>query len=140
MKKLHDVQSEVASGAVIDPTRITVADYLSQWLKGAAHTIRPNKLESYARSLKTHIIPTLGHIQLAKLQPLQVQSLYNERLDSGKSRRTVQYAHAILHRALDQAVKLGMLIRNPADAVDAPRPAKKEIQVLSPEQVSHLLV
>jgi integrase len=52
---------------------------------------------------------------------------------------TVQYVHAILHRALDQALRWNLIARNPAEMVDAPRPERHEVTALSPEQVSTLL-
>ena len=47
--------------------------------------------------------------------------------------------HAVLHRALGQAVKWGILARNPADAVDPPRHRYKEMKALSPEEAVRFL-
>jgi integrase len=44
---------------------------------------------------------------------------------SGLDRRTVNYIHTILHRALKDAVRWNRLARNPADAADPPRGAAK---------------
>ncbi len=55
------------------------------------------------------------------------------------SARLRQLAHAVLHRALEQAVKWGMVPRNVCDAVDPPRVLKADIHALTSEQVAVLL-
>ncbi len=85
---------------------LTVAAFLERYLADvAAHTLRPKTLETYSLIVRTHLNPALGHLRLTALRPMQVQDLYAARLAAGKSRRTVQYIYAVLHRALNQAVK-----------------------------------
>jgi integrase len=57
----------------------------------------------------------------------------------GSSPRMRQLAHAVLHRALKQAVKWNLVPRNVCDAVDPPRVSKKEMKVYGPEEVRWLL-
>jgi integrase len=52
----------------------------------------------------------------------------------GLSARTVVRYHQILHAALRQAVRWQLLLRNPADAVEPPRPARRELRTTTPEQ------
>ena len=70
---------------------------------------------------------------LTKLTPRDVQALY-ARLEESLSSTTVRQVHAILHKALKQAVSWESLARNPTDHVQAPRAERKETTVLSPEQ------
>jgi integrase len=51
----------------------------------------------------------------------------------------VRNIHAMLHRALRDAVRLGYLVRNVADAVTPPRAASPELQVWTPEQLRTFL-
>jgi integrase len=55
------------------------------------------------------------------------------------SPRTVQLIHTTLHKALKQVVRWGLIVRNVAEVVQAPRWARKELRVLSPEEVGRLL-
>ncbi|MDQ3966016.1 MAG: tyrosine-type recombinase/integrase, partial [Actinomycetota bacterium] len=71
--------------------------------------------------------------------PAQVQDLYQWKLDSGLSRSTVQLIHATLHKALKQAMKRGLVARNVTEAVDSPKPQKKDIRPLTPEEVKVFL-
>src|SRR5207244_1336884 len=65
--------------------------------------------------------------------------LYSDRLDAGLSPRTVQFLHAVLHRALKQAMRWNIIARNPADAVQSPSPKRPEFHSLSEEQAKALL-
>lgn len=76
---------------------------------------------------------------LRDLMVVHVRGLYRERLESGLAPRMVQLVHVVLHKALKQAVMDGLIPRNVTDAVRAPRPERKEIEPLSPEQTRVLL-
>jgi integrase len=65
--------------------------------------------------------------------------LYREKLEGGSSPRTVQYIHTTLRKALNDAVSDGLIPRNIADGIKAPRPKKKEINPLSPKQARMFL-
>jgi integrase len=78
-------------------------------------------------------------VKLDKLNALQVQSLYRQKLNSGLSARSVEIIHATLHKALKQAVRWSLIPRNITEAVTPPRPVKQEIQPLSQDQMKALL-
>ena len=65
--------------------------------------------------------------------------MYRDMQDRGLSPRTVQYTHAVLHRALKQALRWGMVGRNVCEAVDRPQVQRKEVQPLDARQAKKLL-
>jgi integrase len=73
-------------------------------------------------------------VKLERLSPAHLRGLYRAKLDAGLSARTVQYLHVVLHRALKQALRWGLVPRNVAEAVDPPKVHKKDVAPLSPEQ------
>ncbi len=88
-------------GLPIMVERQTVGEFLSKWLEDLARpSVRPSTYSSYAQLVRLYIGPALGHIQLGKLSPQDIQHLLNKLLKSGLSPRTVQYCHAILRVAL----------------------------------------
>jgi integrase len=68
-----------------------------------------------------------NHITKDTLACLLRRQANGEGSDAGMQldRRTVNYVHTIIHRALKDAVRWGRLARNPADAADAPRSGQK---------------
>lgn len=139
VEKMKALQAEISVNGVLPrPSSASLASFLAEWLSTAVHSIKPVTAASYEDQIRLHVLPTLGEIPLAKLTPAHLQQLYNALLARGLSKRNVQYTHAILRRALGQAVQLQLLRTNPALAVTAPRPDRREMQILTPEQVEAL--
>jgi integrase len=127
--------NELQTGTYIEPTTVTVSEYLDHWLKtSAVHNVRATTYRSYEQMIRVHMKPILGHLKLQKLQPAQLQALYSEKLSAGRadgkgglSMRTVRYLHMIVRQALDQAVKWRLILHNPADATEPPRPGRTTV-------------
>lgn len=109
------------------------------WLDTVKPTVRPRTHKRYAELMTLHAIPLLGKTSLAKLSAQQVQALYAAKLAAGLSPTTVRHLATVLHGALAQAERLGLVARNPVALVDPPRNAETEMRVLAPEQVQALL-
>lgn len=92
--------------------------------------------------VERHIKPALGKILITNLRPDHLQRLYTEKLTSGRrdgkgglGSRSVQYIHITLHKALNSAVKLGLIARNPADSVEVPTVERHEMQVMTESDI-----
>jgi integrase len=117
-----------------------VGEYLDRWLRDSVQgSVRRSTYESYSRQARRYITPALGRVRLKALTPAHVQGLYREMQDRGLSARTVEYTHAVLHRALKQAVRWRMVPRNVCDAVDVPQVRREEMHPLTPEQARRFL-
>ncbi len=114
--------SDRESGLIIfDTGNLILGDYLDRWLEDSVKdSIKQRIFENYAYVLRLHLAPALGHVKLKALSPAHVQGLYCSKLNSGLSRRTVQLIHTILHKALKQAVRWGLIPRNVTEGVTVP--------------------
>jgi integrase len=119
--------------------KLTLSQYLERWYPSLEGTVRPTTQRRYQDVLRRHVEPTLGRKYLSKLSPLDVQSLYADKLTEGLSPTTVALIHNILHRALKQAVRWGLLMRNVTEAVDPPREATPEYATWNEYQVREFL-
>jgi len=117
----------------------TVSRFLTSWLAGVEPQIRHRTWRRYAQLLRTHAVPAIGALTLPKLMPQHLQALYADRLRSGLSHATVVHLHAVLHHALADATRWGLVGRNVADLVRPPRRVRKEMTTLSPEQAQRLM-
>lgn len=139
-EKLARLHADSVTGSLVVPSRETLGAFLLRWLEDVARTtVRATTHMRYESLVRTHILPRVGGLGLAKLEPRQVQALYSRMETEGAGPRTIELVHAVLHRALDQAVKWGLLMRNPTDAAEKPRVPKRKMQTLSPEQARQLL-
>jgi integrase len=138
--KLARLQISKMDGTWAEPTKVRLAAYLDRWLEDAAKpTIRTTTYASYKWIVEKHINCRIGGVTLRNLSPVHIQGLYGEMIRDDVSARVRQLTHAVLRRALKQAVKWGMIQRNPCDAVDPPRVPKREIAPLDAAQVQKLI-
>ena len=110
--------------AIDDPR---LADYLDEWLARRRTQLRPTTLRGYRQTINCYVRPWLGGSRLSELDRRGLERHYAMLLDRGGragrplSPRTVQLTHAVLHRALKDALLDGLLERNPAELARTPR-------------------
>ena len=134
-ERLAEVLQTIRHGLPIPEDRLTVGNYLTQWLEDTAKaTLRPRTYRSYEEIVRLHLAPPLGLISLSKLSPGDVQALLNSKLKTGLSPRRVQFIHAVLRRAVGQAEKWGLVSRNVVKLVDVPRVKRVKRIPYSPKE------
>jgi len=85
--ELRRLLGEIEQGTYIEPTKLTLGEYLQRWLKDSAEPhLAPSTVANYRSVSERHIIPSLGHIPLSALEPLDLQELYLDRLENGRVR------------------------------------------------------
>ncbi len=102
-------------------------------------TVRDSTYSRDEYLVANHVRPTLGRVKLKNLSAMHLQRLYREKQDGGLSASTVQKVHHVVHKALVQAVRWALVVRNPADGVKAPTPTPKEMRPLSTDEARRLL-
>ena len=138
--KLAKALSDRGDGLVFDDEGLTVEAYLNRWLKDSVRdTVRSSTYERNRALVRLHISPALGRIKLKALTPAHVRWFYREKLDSGLSGGTVHKMHVVLHKALAQAVRDGLIPRNVTEAVKVPQTKRKEITPLTTEDTKRLI-
>jgi integrase len=125
-----------------------LADWLEQWDRDiASRRLKVKTLTSYRSEVSKHIVPFLGHHKLDKLKPSHIVEWHNtlrrEKKANGKgtlAESSVLKAHAVLSRALNDAVTMELISRNPAANLDRPSSkAENKRDSLSVEQALALL-
>jgi integrase len=139
VKKLQQTQTDIERGAYTEPSKMTLGAWLDIWVSEYTGHVKPNTRDVYASNITNRIKPDLGLVPLQKLQPHQIQTFYNKIHGGGLSPGSVRHTHAVLHSALEQAVKLGYIKGNPAAFCVLPRLAKKEVKIMPDEKVSAFL-
>lgn len=139
-EKLTAGKAQMYQGTFVEPSKVTVGQWLDVWLNEYKRLdLRPTTWESYEVMVRCHIKPTIGHMALKDLRPEHLQRLYNNKLAAGCSARTVRYIHQVIHGALEQALKNGLVARNVSKATKLPRLKKREIRALTPEEQERFL-
>src|SRR5262252_7421400 len=148
-KELRRLLRTLDTGEHIDPSRMTVRQWLTTWLATVREEVAPKSYERYAEIVENFLAPAVGNLPLVKLTPSHIQEAYNAWATGGRrdgksgglSARTRRHIHRILRSALARAVEQQLLARNPADAFKKrlPKVERREMTVLSSEQSARLM-
>jgi integrase len=130
-KQLRALLKSGDDGDHIAPARITVAQWVAQWIAIGApgrkmkHVGR-RTLERYDELLRCHVVPTLGGRLLQQLQATEIDRLYQQ-LDGQVSPRTAHHVHVVLGACLATAVRKGLIATSPlARAEKVPSPGESD--------------
>ncbi len=135
-KTIHQIDD----GLTFANTKITVEEFLSEWLSSSKTSMRPRTWAHYQQVTRTYIAANLGKIKVRDLRPDHIQKFYNGMLEKGVGVYTVLKIHTVLHSALSHAVKTGLMGRNPASLTILPQEPHEEMQILDESQVCQMLV
>ena len=136
---IKETISKIDGGLTFEATQLTLERFFELWLNGKELSRRPGTVDNYRKIANTYILPRLGNMRLQEILPAHIKQLYLLLKQEGKGARSIQATHVVLHCALKQAVREGLLGRNPLDAVDRPRVEQAEPQILTEEQARQLL-
>ena len=142
LKKIRQAIYEREQGTLATGPQQKLGKYLEDWLKRAciqASVCLTTYIEN-RKLLYKHVIPAIGYIQIQKLTPQHLRSLYTSKTDEeGLLAGSVRTIHFLLHKALANAVRWNLVSRNVADLVSAPRYVARDMHVLTVEQARLLL-
>lgn len=130
-------------GTHVDHSGRTVADYLRSWVAGLRR--RANTVARYRTAVEAYMIPRIGHIRLQRLTVEHLDEMYRD-LEARGGRRgqplsptTVRHCHNILHKALDDAMRRSLVVRNVADWADPPPLERREMEIWTAKQLRSFL-
>jgi integrase len=137
--ELTRLLAERDRGTSVDPTRMTVADFLDRWLRDwVATNVSLRSAERYGSIVALQIIPHLGQLPIQSLRPAHLADLYTK-LAATLATRTVSHVHKLLRSALKRAAQWGIVQTNVASLVSPPRVQASEIAILRETEITTLL-
>ena len=138
----HDAEAHLAQllvqiggGGGAPPSRLLTRDFFDRWLRDGVHgRLAPTTEAIYAYAVRRYLGPRLGLLPIARLTAPAIQSCLGGMLAKGLSPATVHQVYRAANTAFRTAVRWGILVRNPCEFVDPPRPRAREMRVLDEEQ------
>jgi integrase len=140
--------AHLATGAYVEPAKDTLREYLlDRWLPAIeARGLRSSTAYSYRMLIEKYCVPHLGHVPLQKVDGMAVTAMYvalgregKVKSTGGLAPKTIRNLHGVLGKAFRDAVRWGVLVRNPIDAADPPRRADVEMKSWTADQVGTFL-
>lgn len=138
-QKLRRATAELDAGTYMEPSRMTVGAWLDVWHREYLGSVKASTAAQYEYLLRVRIKPAIGAVKLSALTAPMIQHMYNDAGKSGLSPKSVRNLHGVMHKALNQAVKLGYIRANPCAACELPRVEKKEMQTIPPERIGEFM-
>ena len=137
-QKLQQVCIDIDTGIYTEPARLTVGAWLDIWVTEYTGNLKPVTLQLYKDRIRLHIKPYIGALSLNSLKSPAIQNMYNTLKDK-IAPGTIINIHAILHKALQQAIIIGYIRVNPSDGCILPRNERKKITPLDNDDISRFL-
>jgi len=137
---IRKIRGQIDDGLTFAITKITLVDFLKGWLIDTRAALQQSTWIKNEQICRSYINPYLGQVKIRELRPEHIQVVYRSLLDQKVGTYTVIKVHTVLHSALQQATRTGMINRNPASYVKPPREPANEMAILNESQVSQLLV
>lgn len=126
-KKLEEIKKNYDKYIPLIVTKSETKDklfenYIKDWLESYKHNLEENTYDSYF-TIVTKISEYFSgkNITLENLKPINIQEFYNSLYKKGLSTNTVLHYHANIRKALSMAVKLDIILSNPADKIERPK-------------------
>lgn len=139
--KMNEILSKLRTNSYIEPSKITLYEWLCQWLDEYCNDIRLTTKINYETFTYQHIKDSIGGYKLCDLSPMIIQQFYNDKIKNGKvngkgglSPKTLRNLHNFLHKALNQAVFLDLIVKNPTEATVLPKRQKVEMRYFTVDE------
>lgn len=141
LRKVRELEKDRDAGRIRRPGRAwTVERWLMHWLDNvAAVSVRPKTLAGYRTSVYRHLVPGIGAHRTDRLQPEHIESLYATMRAKKLKPGTIHHAHRTLRAALNEAVRRGQIVKNPALIARAPRLVEEEIEPFTVTEAQKIL-
>jgi integrase len=132
------------AGLAHETSQATMDDLAAKWLDLAAESLSPSTLREYRRLLEKIVLPQFGSVKIRAIRPSDLDSFYaglRRRGVSGRalSAQSVHHVHALVRRLLNQALKWGWILSNPALNASPPRVDRVVLEVPDVETVTQII-
>ena len=140
MRKMRALRAELDAGMPVPDDRLTVGAFLDRWIaRSLPGQVSERTLDSYADTVRLHLVPGLGRKVLRKLTVEDIDRLLKYKREQGYSPNTVRIVRAVLRRSLRQAEREGLVSRNVAALSSPPRVRGNEGRALTVTQARTFL-
>jgi integrase len=126
-QKRDAARHAVHRGTYVAPQDLTVKAYLELWINGHSVELKPSTAKSYRDKIRVYLVPAIGHERVQSLSPSRLSVVFREMQEHGGahgkavSPRTVEFARAVLRRALNDAVVDRLIEINPVIGSKTPK-------------------
>ncbi len=133
---LLKMRAEIASGVL--PSDMTFEEWAEHWV-GTKSDLKQKTFDQYKRNL-LYASTIFGKKKLDKVRAHDLEAMLRSNHDKGHSPNTLRKLHTIVSSCLRAAYTRGLIVRDIAEQVDAPKTKKRSVVVLSRPEWQTLII
>jgi integrase len=144
-KARDSARNAVNRGTYVPPANLTVGQWLDTWITAHEVELKPSTAASYKANIARYLRPAIGHERVQALSPSRLSLMFKNLSEHGGqdgkplSPRTVQFARAVLRRAMNDAVLDRLIEVNPVIGTKRPRVDKPRHTTWTGQQLQTFL-
>lgn len=135
-KKMRELKYKLEHGLFVGKEKITLTEWENTWLEEyKKNRVKIGTYLNYEKYFNTVVKPRMGDKYIADIRGEHIQKLYNDLVKEGYALSSIKIIAAVLNGCLQQAMKNGLIERNPVKLAELPRQMEKHTrQALTKEQ------
>lgn len=136
---IRKTEEQIEQGLTYQAARMTVGEYLENWLASVESSVRKTTFYHYKYICKKYLIPATGKVLIKDLTSDRIQNAYDRLGREGIGPHTIIKAHTVLHNALARAEETGLIIRNMANFARPPQAPHEEMKIWTGDEARQFL-
>ncbi len=136
---LVELQNEVQQGDFVEPSQMTVSQFMDDWLESRKGKIEETTMYNNICYVRNHIKPAIGDYKLQEITPIICQRFVDNMSNNGYAFNTVDRVTTTIKMAFDQAVRFKIIKQNYMRMVEMPKRTKKKMTVWTVEEINQFL-
>ena len=135
-----ELERKIKDGINLDGKKISFEQFALEWLERRKSSLTYNTYKSYEIMLRTKLVPAFGTMKIANIKLSKIEDFLVSLVEETSQSSILKYK-TILNRIFKDAIRYGMLERNPCENAEIPkaRKVKEDIKFFTPEQVQAFL-
>jgi len=141
-QKEKELLAEWEERLSLNNSQMLFSDFLKSWLERTKSSIELSTYYEYRKNIHNMICPYFDErrITLYELKPYHIQEFYSYKMETDKVKATtILHYHANIRKALEYAVKMEHISRNPARSVELPKKERHIANYYSAEELKVLM-
>lgn len=135
-KKMRGLKYKLEHGLYIEKNQITLNEWCNTWLdEYKKNRVKVGTYTNYKKYYESILRDRLGDKHIADIRGEHIQRLYNDLVKEGYALSSIKIVASVLNGCLEQALRNGLIERNPIKLAELPRQTEKNIrQAMTKEQ------
>lgn len=129
-KAMNDLKYKLEHGIFVETQKVTLAEWYRTWMEQyKKNQVKIGTYTNYDKYFECAIKDRLGDKRITDIRGEHIQKLYNDLNKEGYALSSIKIIAAVLNGCMNQALRNGLIERNPVKLAELPRQKEKEERI-----------